>query len=70
MARDQSTYLGGAIEKDNNLIVAAVAHATMLVAMAVPVILLSFSDTGLIFSVVGAAVAAVEGFNKGVGSIK
>lgn len=53
-----------------NSVVRAVSHATTLVALAVPVILLSFSDTGLIFSVVGAAVSAVEGFRRGVGSIK
>jgi hypothetical protein len=50
--------------------VSAVSHATTLVALAVPVILLSFSDTGLIFSLVGAALSALEGFQKGVGSVK
>jgi hypothetical protein len=51
-------------------VVLKVGHATTLVALAVPVALLSFSDTGLLFSLVGAALSAFEGFQKGVGSLK
>lgn len=62
-------FLPDAVDVDNRQ-VSAVGHAITIVALAVPVILLSFSDTGLIFSLVGAALSAVEGFQKGVGSIR
>lgn len=65
-----SSYLGGALDLGTSSVAEAVSHATVATALVVPVILLSFSDTGLIFSLVGAAVSALEGFEKGVGSIK
>jgi len=70
IVKGRSSYLGDALEMEQNPVVTAVSQATTLVALAVPVILLSFSDTGLIFSLVGAAVSALEGFQRGVGSIK
>jgi hypothetical protein len=70
-----SSYVGGALDlpvQDVTAtnVAAKISHATVGTALAVPVILLSFSDTGLIFSLVGAAVSALQGFEKGVGSIK
>lgn len=66
---NRTSYLSGALDLEQPE-VSAVSHATTLVALAVPVILLSFSDTGLIFSLVGAALSALEGFRKGVGSMQ
>lgn len=42
----------------------------IITALAAPVVLMSFSDTGMFFSVVGAMVSAAEGFKRAVGSIK
>lgn len=72
IVKGPSSYLGGALNLGQEAagVGEAVSHATVATALVVPVILLSFSDTGLIFSLVGAAVSALEGFEKGVGSIK
>lgn len=46
------------------------SNVLILTALAFPVVLMSFSDTGMFFSVVGALVSAARGFKRGVGSIK
>jgi hypothetical protein len=66
-----TSFLSGAVDTEQNpQVVVKVGNAMTCTALAVPVILLSLSDTGLLFSLVGAALSAFEGFQKGVGSIK
>lgn len=67
----RTSFLSGAVDTEHNVdIVVKVGNAMTCTALAVPVILLSLSDTGLLFSLVGAALSAFEGFQKGVGSVK
>eukprot|EP00879_Flechtneria_rotunda_P005368 GHRR01005656.1.p1 GENE.GHRR01005656.1~~GHRR01005656.1.p1 ORF type:complete len:1010 (+),score=343.06 GHRR01005656.1:121-3150(+) len=66
---DQQGYLSTAFGSDLPGLTAASQYSTVAV-MAVPVLLLSFSDTGLLFSLVGGLTSAWIGFRRGVGSIK
>eukprot|EP00775_Hariotina_reticulata_P008714 gene8714-8895_t len=68
-----SNILGDAFEaseqinKDNTF---KASHAIIVIVVAVPIMLVSLCDTGLIYSLVGALFSAAVGFRRGVGSVR
>jgi hypothetical protein len=68
-----SNILGDAFEasvqvnKDNTF---KASHAIIVIVLAVPIMLVSLCDTGLIYSLVGALFSAAVGFRRGVGSVR
>jgi len=46
------------------------SHALYVIVLALPIILVSLCDTGLLYSLVGALCSAALGFRRGVGSVK
>lgn len=73
---NEKSYLQDAIQGGDNesspaaqgLLLAS--QATTIAVMALPLLLLSFSDTGLLFSLLGGLASAVMGFRRGVGGVK
>jgi hypothetical protein len=63
--------LDSALQLKHNLHAAdTISDVFIFTALAVPLVLMSFSDTGMFFSVIGAILSAGRGFKRAVGSIK
>lgn len=65
----ENPLLSAAVGADSEASTTA-ADVLVAVAVAAPVVLLSLSDTGIFFQLVGAAVSSAGGIRRGVGSIK